>query len=341
LGAPLKGANYASIDIGSHTIRLLIAGLEGLQVRPLYQERQITRLARNFQDGETLKNPEMQRSIDVLKGYASTLSRFEVASVVGGATGVIRRARNQASFLEAIERSAGLQVSIVSEESEARLSAKGILSALPSPEGFTLSFDLGGSSTEFLLTSSQQTKPLYSTSLFIGASTVTERLLSGDPPDKSAIREARESLSESLAPALSDIRSILENLGLSPAQVQLVGTAGTVTTLAAMQLEMTVYEPFRVNGLELTQEWLEETIDRLSRLPVSSRRGIPGLEDGREDIILGGALIVSEILNGLALTRLIVTDAGLLEGLLLDLIEREHGLPDRLATPLKWQLKKE
>ncbi len=127
-------------------------------------------------------------------------------------------------------------------------------------------------------------------------------------------------------------------------ELRLVGTAGTVTTLAAMYLNMERYVPYRVNGLVLTKDWLSLTIESLAQMPLAQRRLIAGLEPGREDIILGGAVIVSEILSCFGQDRFIVTDAGLLEGLLIDLIEKESGLyggeAAGLRTGLTWRLQK-
>jgi exopolyphosphatase/guanosine-5'-triphosphate,3'-diphosphate pyrophosphatase len=118
--------------------------------------------------------------------------------------------------------------------------------------------------------------------------------------------------------------------------LQLVGTAGTATTLAAMYLEMREYQPQRINGLVLTDHWLWDMTDRLLRSPLALRGRIPGLEAGREDIIAAGALIVGEILKGLHQPQMTISDAGLLEGLLLDHIEKEYGRPETLVSPLTW-----
>ena len=160
------------------------------------------------------------------------------------ATGVVRRAENGEEFLKSVHDVTGFPVSVLSEASEAFLSAKGILSALPSPKA--LFFDLGGSSTEFLLVDAEKAEPVWSTSVFIGAATLTERYLPGDPPSPVCPR-ASDAVRSALYPALSH-GMYLANSGASSSSVRLVGTAGTVTTLAAMCLEMAVYHPFRVNG---------------------------------------------------------------------------------------------
>lgn len=332
---------FAAIDLGSHTIRLLIARLEGKQIVPLHRDRRITRLAKNFQEGQTLKQESIDPSLQVLREYSERLEQFGVSALCCGATGVVRRARNGEDFLQSIADQTRIKAFIVSERAEATLSAKGILSVLPSPEGLILSFDLGGSSTEFFLIDTAKPDPLLATSVFIGAATITERCLPGNPPSMESVAGASEAIRNALAPTIDRIKQILQASYGSSAAFQLVGTAGTVTTLAAMYLKMVHYEPFRVNGLTLTPKWIAGTVRTLSGMSFEQRKQLEGLEGGREDIILGGALVVREILDGFGLNQLIVTDGGLLEGLLLDLIEKELERPHTLAPHLTWRFQKE
>lgn len=333
--------NFASIDIGSHTIRLLIAELRNhMEILPVRTERAVTRLAKNFYNGKSLAQSSMQKSIEVLRTYQELLQGYRVSSFACGATGVLRRATNSNYFIQQIQNLTGMNISLLSEESEATLSARGILSVLPHPPERIVSFDLGGSSTEFMFIDSRQPEPVWSESVFIGAATITERYLTADPPREHAINAASNAIQDALAPVLTRLRVSLTESGNFCEDLQVIGTAGTVTTLAAMYLEMDEYEPYRVNGLSLDKRWLKAIIDKLAILPIASRRGIPGLETGREDIILGGALIVWEILEGLRQNRLTATDAGLLEGLLIDLIETQCRIPHALHTPLTWHWQK-
>lgn len=331
-------SRFAAIDVGSHTIRLLIAEADGeKELFPVRAERRITRLAADFQDGESLKEGPVRRSITVLREYAGLMKEYGVSAVTCGATGVIRRAVNGGGFLHEAAEATGVKGRIISEKAEAFLSAKGVLSVLPSVEGAAVTFDLGGSSTEFLLLDTTRPDPTWSTSVFIGAATTTERFLKCSPCDEISLQKASRAIRETLAPVLSELNLLLGAKGGVPVPHQLVGTAGTVTTLAAMFSRMTKYEPFKVNGTLLTREWLSGTIETLARLSLAARRGIPGLEPGREDIILGGALIVREILTGLGAVSLTVTDGGFLEGLLLDLLEKQYGWPQTLRTRLTWR----
>lgn len=337
--------HFASIDVGSHTLRMLIARCNARgEVFPLVTERRITRLAKNFEQNGQLESYGMEKSLKVLEEYAATLKRHKVESVACGATGVVRRAGNSDAFLDAIRRRTGIPAAILSEASEARLSAKGVLSVLPPSEEHILTFDLGGSSTEFLLLHPRYPHPIWHTSIFIGAATLTDRFLRGDPPPAAAAAEASATVKATLAPAFQIIHSILsdttegtnQETGFPRESLRLAGTAGTATTLAAMYLEMATYDPERVNGLVLENRWLSAMTERLLRSPLAERCRVPGLEGGREDIIAAGALIVMEILKGLHQSQVTISDAGLLEGLLLNHIEREFGRPETLVSPLTW-----
>jgi exopolyphosphatase/guanosine-5'-triphosphate,3'-diphosphate pyrophosphatase len=200
-----------------------------------------------------------------------------------------------------------------------------------------LTFDLGGSTTEFLAVEADADQPAWSGSVFVGASTITERFLKEAPAPADSLRRARSTIGEVIGEVVSRFNEEHAGRQASRQRRELVGTAGTVTTLAAMYLRMVPYEPYRVNGLELTREWIEEIIERLAGAALAERRLLPGLEEGREDIILGGALIVHEILLGLGRSRLLAADAGLLEGLLLDLVEGDCFETARLRTPLQWR----
>ena len=329
---------FAAIDVGSHTVRLLIVEADGgKELLPVRAERRITRLAADFQDGESLKAEPVRKSIAVLKEYAGLMKEHGVSAVTCGATGVVRRAVNGGDFLREVEGATGVRGRIISEEAEAFLSAKGVLSVLPSVEGVVVTFDLGGSSTEFLLVDTGRSDPTWSTSVFIGAATATARFLGCGPGVGGSLAEAGRAVRGVLSPVLSELNRLLGGANGAPVPHRLVGTAGTVTTLAAMYQRMTRYEPFKVNGTLLTRAWLAETAETLAALSPAARRGLPGLEPGREDIILGGALIVLEILCGLGANSLTVTDGGFLEGLLLDLLEKQYGWPRALRTRLTWR----
>jgi len=342
LAMPVETATHASVDIGSHTVRLLIARVDerGL-VTPVRFERGITRLSRSFRTGGSLHEDGVRVSMRILGEYADLIASHGVKSVACGATGVVRRAADGPRFMEEVRLRTGLSGSILSESAEAFLSAKGVLSVLPRNGMGVLTFDLGGGTTEFLRVESSADAPSWSKSIFLGASIITERFLRDAPATDDSLMEARNAIRSALREVVALSLYDSATTGNVPGSWELVGTAGTVTTLAAIHLRMAPYVPHRVNGVPLAAKWIESLIARLAAMSLAERRELPGLEEGREDIILGGALIVHEILLGLERARMLVADAGLLEGLLLDLVEKEKFGRVELRTPLKWCLPRE
>ena len=326
LGQSLSENCFAAIDIGSHTSRMLVAQKYGTELAPVRVERTVTRLARDFNDAGIITDEAQRRNISAIREYVSILREFRAGKIACGATGVVRRAKNTRAVLDRIKAETGVECKILSEETEAFLSAKGIMSVLPETRENLLTFDIGGGSTEFLLAVWDMDPSIRSASRPLGAATLTEAWLRDDPPGAMAVDRAALQARNEILSAKEQLYENLNNTDIiGSSELRLAGTAGTVTTLGAMYLNMDRYAPYRVNGLVLTKDWLSLTIESLAQMPLARRRLITGLEPGREDIILGGAVIVSEILSCFGQDRFTATDAGLLEGLLIDLIEKECG----------------
>jgi exopolyphosphatase/guanosine-5'-triphosphate,3'-diphosphate pyrophosphatase len=333
---------FASLDIGSHTTRLLIARKNGTQLVPVRTERSVTRLAQDFHNDEITEKAQCA-NISALKEYTAILKEFQVVKIACGATGVVRRAKNCDAVLGRILEETGIECKILSEETEALLSAKGALSVLPETANDLLIFDVGGGSTEFVSLGTETS--VRSTSRPIGAATLTEAFLKNDPPGGRAVKRAALSAENEIISAAEQFYENLKKNGIVTFStgLQLIGTAGTVTTLAAMFIRMESYVAYRVNGMVLNKDWLSHTIESLAQMSLVQRRLIAGLEPGVEDIILGGAVIVSEILSCFGHDSFVVSDAGLLEGLLIELIEKESVRAcgegaGCLRTGLTWRL---
>lgn len=344
--APESGDFYAGIDIGSHTTRMLVVAKNGEELTPLLTERRVTRLAGGFTENGSITAEAMLRNISALKEYASLLKRFQPVRIACGATGVVRRAANSRAVIDGMALETGIECGVLSEETEAVLSARGVLSVLPETDEDLLTFDIGGGSTEFLFAAHGEGLPVPSASRPVGAATLTNAFLREDPPGMEAVRRAVAFAGTEIASARAIIYESLNNSGIIPRheKLRLAGTAGTVTTLAAMNIGMKKYVPYRVNGLVLTADWLSGLTADLALMPLARRRLIDGLEPGREDIILGGAVIVSEVLSRFGVDRFTVTDAGLLEGLVIDAVEKKSGAGKgcaaRLRTGLTWRPQK-
>ncbi|MBP1725289.1 MAG: Ppx/GppA phosphatase [Deltaproteobacteria bacterium] len=308
----------ASVDIGSNTLRLLIAeGWTSGPLKPIRVERRITRLGERFLPTRILQPPAMARSIAALREFAQLMAENGVQDYLAAATAVVREAGNGAEFLRRVEEEAGLRVRLLSGTEEAELALRGAALVTAGGGAPIALFDIGGGSTEVIRQVPGGSPGVESVSLPIGVVHLTETFLRDDPPGL-----------EACARLAGHVRAILEAVSFAAPLDRLlwVGTAGTVTTLAAMYLELQHYDPDRINGVVLERSWLVDLCNRLADTPVASRRAIVGLEPGREDIILAGALVILELMETFRFSRVTVSDAGLLEGLFLELCQRHRGL---------------
>ena len=300
----------ASIDIGTNTVRLLIADADYLKTRrPIHVEKVITRLGGGFGRMGRLEEASIERTLKTLKNFAEVVKRHEVAKVRAVATSVVREACNQEEFLERVAREAEIQVEVIDSIEEARLTLRGVLSVVGEGPLPLMVFDIGGGSTEYIF--SAYGLPPKIMSLNLGVVHLTEKFLKSDPTPP----EELKALEEAIVPHLLECR-----LGLCPSPpdgLALVGCGGTVTTLAAMDQGLMVYDPAKVNNYTLTKEAVDRLYRQLASLPIAQRKKIVSLEPGREDIIISGCAIVSKTLDIFGADELKVSDAGLLEGTLL------------------------
>ncbi len=303
---------FAAIDVGTNTVRLLVAeaGSPGAYtVR--HQAQAITRLGEGLDGTGRLSPVAIERTVATLAEYAATARGLGAVAVRAVATSAAREAANREAFLRAAA-TAGCPVEVVETREEGRLSALGALHLLPRPAGRCVIMDIGGGSTELTLVAGDAL--VQSVSLPLGVVKLTERFLPEDPPP-----------AEALAVMASHVR---EAVGTGvPFQAALraaeaVGTAGTVTTLAAIDLALEPYDPDRVTGHRLTVGRVRELLAWLAGLPLAERKRLPGLEPGRADVIVAGACLLAESLAALGFEALTASDGGLREGILLDTLSR-------------------
>jgi len=308
-------ARYAAIDVGTNTVRLLVADADrDGTYRAVFQEQVITRLGERLQETGTLSHMAVDRTILALQRFAQTSKEHRVQEIFAVATSAAREAKNRAEFLDRARREAGIDLVVISGEVEATLTALGVSHALGPDWCNMLILDIGGGSTEF--TTFEQGKVTGSVSLPIGVVKLTEAHLKGDPPSREELESAATSIRQT-------IRHVPASLSI-PAAAILVATAGTATTLAAIDLRMTTYDGERVTGHRLSRKRLQELLDHLCSLPLAERRKIIGLEPPRADVIVVGTLLTREILDVFGFDELTVSDGGLREGILLHHLAHRH-----------------
>ncbi|MDN5326360.1 MAG: exopolyphosphatase / guanosine-5-triphosphate,3-diphosphate pyrophosphatase [Moorella sp. (in: firmicutes)] len=291
---------YAALDIGSNSVRLLLGEVAGEHVRPRRAELRSTRLLAGATGGWLQEEP-VRRTAAAVAELAGLARVYHPAGMACIATSAAREARNPEILTAAVATGAGLEVIIIDGSTEARLAYRGALAGLTVPVDNPLVIDIGGGSTEF---SWREDRELQFTSVRVGAVRVMEESL-----DREAIRSL-------LAPVLARVRKSRPGL--------IIGTGGTITTLAALELALPAYRPELVHGLVLPAGRVAGWRRRLAALSLEDRRNLPGLQPERADIIVAGVTILEIILAGLGAASLQVSEADLLWGLLLAMARGER-----------------
>jgi exopolyphosphatase/guanosine-5'-triphosphate,3'-diphosphate pyrophosphatase len=302
----------AAIDVGTNTVRVLVAETDpATGLVPRWADQVVTRLGEGLAARGTLDPAAAERTLAAVRGYRDRARVLGATEILLVATAAIRQARDGAAFLDRLRAEPGLRPRVASGEDEARLTLLGASWALgPLPGVFAL-IDVGGGSTEILV--AEGARMLTAVSLALGVVPLVERFLTHDPVEPGELAACRAYVDGRLAEeAWGRIRPYW------PAT--LVATAGTPTTLAMLDLRLLAYDPARIQGHRLTAAAIDSLIARLAALPLAERARTPGLEPGRADIIVPGALVLAAAVTGLDVPHAVVSDAGLREGILLDAI---------------------
>lgn len=309
----MSPARLAGIDIGTLTCRLLIADLlhDG-RLRELHAERRILRLGEGVDRSKLLSAAATDRVIQCLKEWREAIDGYGVDGCAVVATSAVRGAGNRGEFLARVTRETGFTVEVISGDEEARRTMRGIRSGLPAGVTRVLALDIGGGSTEFILDRPRR-QPVVR-SMDIGVVRLSERILHHDPPTTEEIQRARDWVAQETERAVADMPS--------RADLTFVGTAGTVTSLAAMAQKLPAYEPARIHNYRLSIEAIGELERQLLSRTKAARVGLPGLEKNREDVIAAGAVIIRTVMEALGEKECLVSDLGLREGVLLTLADR-------------------
>jgi exopolyphosphatase / guanosine-5'-triphosphate,3'-diphosphate pyrophosphatase len=298
---------YATIDVGTNTVLLLVAERRGEGLSALLERAEITRLGRGVDATGRLDPAAIGDTVAVLAGYAREARALGAREIACVATSAARDAANGADFFAAAREATGLSPEVISGDEEARLVYLTAWKDFGGAGRPLAVLDVGGGSTEFIV--GEGPAPRGRVSLQAGAVRLTERHVRRDPipPDElSALRDAA--------------RRALEPLGALPpaAGARLVGVAGTVTTLSAVAQALPRYDGERVHGSTLGLEQVDGLVERLAALTVPARAALPGMEPKRADVIVAGAVVVAEAMRRTGFDRLTASDRGVRWGLLYD-----------------------
>jgi exopolyphosphatase / guanosine-5'-triphosphate,3'-diphosphate pyrophosphatase len=298
----------AGVDIGTNSTRLLVADVDGAgndaRLTPLDRRMRITRLGQGVDATRRLHPEAVERTVEVLREYRGALDDLGVDRVRATATSAARDAANRDTFFGPATDALGVTPELLTGDEEARLSFLGATSGLAEPAPY-LVVDIGGGSTEFVV---GETEPTGQISVDIGCVRLTEQLLHSDPPAPEELSEAVTIVREHLADVDRELPAVRET-------ATLIGLAGTVTTVAAIELGLPEYDADKIHHFHLTKEAAEDVFRTLATEPAAERRHNPGLEPGRVDVIVGGAVVLVTILRVLGFDEMLVSEADILDGL--------------------------
>jgi exopolyphosphatase/guanosine-5'-triphosphate,3'-diphosphate pyrophosphatase len=306
----------AAVDLGTNSFHLVVAKVEESRFEVIEREREMVRLGSSGGDMKRLAPDAMDRGI-------AALGRFrQVAEIYGAriravATSAVREAENQAEFIERARAEAGIDVEVISGFEEARLIHLGVIQAVPVFDRRVLVCDIGGGSTELVVGHTGDV--LLSRSLKLGSIRLTQRFFPDGRSGSSSVEACRRYVRLALAP----FKRLIGNLAWEVA-VGSSGTIGAIVELVAAQRDEP--RPRTYNNFSIDRDEIKAAVRQLVKAKtVEDRAAIAGLDPRRADIILGGALILDEVVRELEIPELVFSDYALREGVLLDTWQRAHG----------------
>jgi exopolyphosphatase / guanosine-5'-triphosphate,3'-diphosphate pyrophosphatase len=312
------GEHLAAIDIGTNSIHLVVARFgEGTEFEVIAREKETVRLGSSSGDMRLLTDDAIDRGIATLSRFRQ-IADISKAKVYAVATSAVREADNADLFIDRANRESGIDVQIISGPEEARLIHLGVLQAVPVYDRRLILIDIGGGSTEIVI--GERGEMLAVGSLKLGAIRLTRRFFRTDSLHPGAVDGCRRHVRAALVPLARDAA----RHGFEVA----VGSSGTIESVAAMvhAARDEGPSPRTFNNFEMTTAEVKAVVKRLVKAEtVEGRKRLPGLDPGRADIILAGALILEQAMRELGIDRLVVSDYALREGVLLDALARERG----------------
>ncbi len=287
----------AAIDQGTNTTRLLVADVVDGQVNTLSRRSIITRLGEGVDSRHRLLPLPIARVRNALSEYRRELESLSAERALLVATSAVRDAENGDAFLGEIEWSYGFTTRLLTGDEEAAMTLRGVGGLADG----TVLVDIGGGSTELTRSNGRVSTDL-------GSVRMTERFLPSDPPTRDELGSLRDA-----------IRAVLSEHELTAERG--MGVAGTVTSIAALDLGLVEYDSDKVDGHRLSADVVESQLERLAALPLAERREVPGLEPERAPVIVAGAAILLETMRYLGLGEIVVSERDILDGAALEAAE--------------------
>jgi len=305
----MNSIRRAVIDVGTNSVKLLVADVQGGNARPVVEESLQTRLGKNFYETHRLQPDAIAHTAGAVADYAKVAREKHATSIRVVATSAARDAVNQNELVSAIEKASDLKVEIISGEQEAEWAFQGATSSRDFANTPLLLLDVGGGSSEFIVGHGGHKS--YARSFPIGTVRLMEKFPHADPPTRDEFAKCRDwiekFLREQVRPELEPVLQREKNSG----EIQLAGTGGTATILARMKLKSDHYDRERIEATRLSLKQVRKYLESLWSLPLAQRRELPGLPKSRADVILPGVLIYTSVMEQFGFAELRVSTRGL------------------------------
>ena len=330
-GAPRRGPHprqaYAALDLGTNNCRLLIARPSGGDFTVIDAFSRVVKLGEDLAMTGRLSDAAMDRTLSALSICADKLRRRNVYLARSVATEACRRAANGAAFIERVRQETGIALDIISAQEEARLAVLGCHILLEQGDGPAVIFDIGGGSTELVLLEKGGAVPRIVDWLSVpwGVVSLTDTVRKShgqEAPRADRYAEMRRVVSESFAPFAERIAVAAQH-----SDIRLLGTSGTVTTLASLHLELPHYDRKAVDGLIVPSDSMREISTRLATMSRDERSDLPCIGQDRSELVVAGCAILESILDIWPAEKLGVADRGIREGILRSLMADELTQP--------------
>jgi exopolyphosphatase/guanosine-5'-triphosphate,3'-diphosphate pyrophosphatase len=303
---------YAAVDCGTNSTRLLISRGEGRTWEALDRQNTITRLGQGVDATGKLDPSAIDRTIEVLRRYRASIEQHGVEALRITATSAARDASNSAEFFDAAEEIVGVRPELISGQEEGGLSFAGATAELDPADGPFLVVDIGGGSTELIVGTTEVEAVR---SLDIGCVRITEKHLHSDPP-------APEELSNAIAEATDHLDEAIREVTAFGEARTLVGVAGTISTVAAIEVGLAEWDRSVIHHFQLTRDAAEDVFRTMATESLADRLHNPGLEPARADVIVGGCCVLVALLRTLGSDGLLVSESDILDGLVYSLASR-------------------
>ncbi|MGV3721542.1 MAG: Ppx/GppA family phosphatase [Actinomycetota bacterium] len=303
---------YAAIDVGSHSVLLLVADVdEEGRLTPVVESARHTRLSERSYAGKRLIRAARERTGEAVLELTRLARRLDAESIAAVGTSVLREAENSQEFRAQVREDCGLPIEVISGEQEAELAYLGNLHdrRLPPTEGERVVIDVGGGSTEIVRGLGHSI--LSRESFPVGAVRLTELMIRADPPSTPECDRADAAIEEAMA-----------SVGSLAPRALLLGSGGTVQNLASVARAAGLLAAPEIHGAVLPHSVVTELIDLFRSLPLKFRKRVPGLEPERADVILAGAMILHQTMAALSAPRIVVTMNGVRHGCVYAMAQR-------------------